>query len=233
MKEAIWLRLYLLVMVCLLYPLYILALSLGLVRIKGWDLRKFFPGENGLITYSNHVTNVETILIPLSLAPFFIIWTRLLICSVAKKKWYNKPYFRFVKPAAIPISPGEGLGAEESMKGTIAFLKRSKKIVHIYPSGTRLQETKKANKAVKRRGGREIGRFYPGILVVLAETKRDLLPIWIEKGKWPRSPLITIIFGEKRISFASLNFPDKRFSEFTAKDKEEQLEKLEDALLET
>lgn len=229
MKEAVWLRLYVLVAVIVLFPLYILALLLCLVRIKGWDLRKFFPGKNGLVTFSNHVTNVETVLIPLLLAPFLLFWLRLVIFSVAKKKWYGKWWFVLARPAAIPVSPGDGIGAEESMKETISFLKKGKKISHMYPSGTRLKRTKEAKKEVKTLGKREIGRFHPGILAVISETKSDLLHMWVDSGRWP---LITITIG-KRIPFSSLDFPDKKFSELTEKEKEELLVRLEDILLET
>src|SRR4030043_800196 len=109
MKEAIFLRLYLLVITGILFPFYRLALLLRLVRIKGWDPRKFWPGENGLVTISNHVTKLETVIIPLSLFPFFLIWLRLLPFTVAKKKWWSKPWFAIVRPAAILVCPGEGI----------------------------------------------------------------------------------------------------------------------------
>lgn len=231
MKELIWLWFYLLVVGAPLFLPYILALLFGLVRIKGWSwsLKKFFPGENGLITYSNHVTSLETPLIPLLLAPFFLVWPKLLIFSVTKKKWYNKWWFTPFRPATILVSPGEGTGAEKSMAKTIAFLRMGKKIVHIYPSGLRLKTTREAKKGLRKLGKREVGRFYAGILAVLLETKSDLLPIWIEIAKWP---LITIIIGE-RIIFSSLGFPDKKFLELTSEEREELLTRLEDILLKT
>ena len=229
MKKVIWLWLYLLVVGAPFFFLYVLARLLGLVKIKGWNLRKFFPGENGLATYSNHVTRTETILIPLLMAPFFFIWPELFIFSVAKKQWYNKWWFSLLRPATILVSPGEGIGTEESMKKTIALLKRGKKITHVYPSGMRLKGIKKAKKEVRTLRRRELGRFYPGILAALLANKSDLLPMWIDTGKWP---VVTITIGE-RIPFSSLDFPDKKFSELTIKEREQLLTKLEDILLET
>ena len=65
---------------------------------------------------------------------------------------------------------------------------------------------------------------------MLLETKSDLLNIWIETGWYP---LITITIGEERLSFSSLGFPDKKFSELTTIEKEELSNKLEKILLET
>jgi len=227
MKEGIWFQVYLFFVSSPFFLLYIPARMFGLIKIEGWDLKKFIPGKNGLITYSNHVTNAEVVVIPLLLYPLFLFNARLFIHTVAKKKWYGKPWFAPLRPAAILVSPGEGMGAEGSMKEVISLLKRGYKIVHIYPSGTRLKLTKATGKEVKTLGEREIGRFYPGMLAATLATKSDLLPIWIKVGK---RPLMTIIIGE-RVSFSSLEFPDKRFSELTKEEIRGLLEKPEDMLL--
>lgn len=229
MKEAIWLRFYLLTVAGAFFCLYFPARLCRLIEVKGWNLKKFIPGKNGLITFSNHVTTLETVLIPLLFFPFFLFDLRLFIRTVAKKKWYYKRLFLPLRPATILVSPGEGVGAEESMKEAISFLKRGNRILHIYPSGTRLKQTKATGKETKVLGEREIGRFYPGMLAAMLATKADLLPIWIKAGKWP---LITIIIGE-RIPFSFLDLPDKKFSELTKEEIRNLLEKPEDALLKT
>lgn len=235
MKKAIWLWIYLFFVSSPFFFLYFLARIFRLIIIRGRDLNKFFPGKNGIVTISNHVTFVETLVIPLLMYPFFFFWLSLFIRTIAKKKWLGRWWLALLRPATILVFPGEGIGTEKSMKRAVSFLKEGERILHVYPSGMRLKRTKKEGKETKRLGEREIGKFYPGVLVAILANKSDLLPIYFEVGKWrplPIIPTLIVIIGE-RIPFNSLGFPDKKFAELTRKEIEDLLGKLEDILLKT
>jgi len=165
---------------------YTIGVLLGIIfyslkalrRIKVVN-RKNFPHNYGnLIVVSNHPSLLEPILLPCLFFREYIFHPLKLSpwSTPDKKKYYDRWYWFWLRPRAIPIDRNDTRG------GIKAFFLMKKVlnaggILILFPEGGR---TYKGKKFFRSQSGRRIRFFQDGVGQLVLRTNCRVLPLWVE-----------------------------------------------------
>ena len=78
----------------------------GVIRILGYQKRRFVPPEGGLIVIYRHPSLQEPAFLPFLFFPWFLSNSRLVPFSTPAKDYYSKWWFWILRPVCIPIDGG-------------------------------------------------------------------------------------------------------------------------------
>jgi len=173
--------------------LFFLLRIFGRIRLMGYDIKKLYPTEKGLIVIYNHPSLWEPGILPFLLFPFFLFSLRFAPYSAPdKRNFFDKWWFYLIRRFCIPIDREKGRtkGLRELIKNV-----NQGKIVIVAPEGGRTDKGEEFK--VLENGGKivikkkheltqndihKIRRFQRGFSALLKLTQAPVLPIWTEGG---------------------------------------------------
>jgi len=160
--------------------LFCLLRLFGRVKTKGYRLRKFKPGNKGLVLISNHPSLWDPVLIPFLFFPWYLFFSNSIPFSTPdKKNYYQKSWFMFFRPVCVPIERG-------SRRKELATLEKLRKIIQqrkvliLFPEGGR---TFKGSEFRFSSSGKKIRKFPVGIRRLFLNADCRILPVWIQGGE--------------------------------------------------
>lgn len=178
------------------------ALSIWRPRIEGLEN---FPTKGPVILASNHLSFIDSILIPLI--------TPRRVAFLAKSEYWTSPGIkgRFMKGfftgiGALPIKRGEHRGAQATLDTALEIVE-SGVAFGIYPEGTRSRDGRLYRARVGV-GWLALKSGAPVVPVGLIGTN-ELLPLG---AKLPRFKRVTVRFGEPILA-SEVEFPGKAVAE--------------------
>lgn len=178
--------------------LYLLRLS-GVIRVLGYEKRKFTPPESGLIVLYRHPSLREPAFLPFLFFPWFLSDSRWVPFSTpGKVAYYNKWWFCLFRPGCIPIDKGSRRAVMQTLEQMKAKLDNGGVLVLAAGGGREFKgttferlkdgkiETVRITPGIsysdlaEEAGGKIIREFQSGIGWILNNTQATVLPVWVD-----------------------------------------------------
>jgi 1-acyl-sn-glycerol-3-phosphate acyltransferase len=153
-----------------------LLVLFGRIRLKGYQRRKFNPGNKGLVLISNHPSLLDPIILC-----FLFFWSylfsfkRIPYSTPDKKNYYDKWWFWPFRLVSVPIERGSRKKELVSLK-RIRKLVKERKVVILFPEGGR---TFKGKEFKFSETGERLRKFPIGIRKIFLGMDCEILPIWL------------------------------------------------------
>ena len=158
-----------------------------IIKVSHWERFPHFKGR--LVLVSNHPSLLEPILLP---ALFF--WEYLFHpfklapwSTPDKQNYYDKWYWFWLRPRAIPIERRDPGGKARALVKMIRVLKKGG-IIILFPEGGRTFKGERFHFSKKE--NKKIRDFEGGIGWIVAKTGATVLPVWVDGADnvLPNSP---------------------------------------------
>jgi len=153
------------------------------VKIKNW--RRLLSQEGGMLVVSNHPSLYEPCLIPFLFFPKFIFHPHKFapLNTPDKYRFYNKWWYGLLglRLVSIPIArTGKEIHQEKLVLRKMVKFLRDKKIIIIFPEGTRTYKAIRIGNFTKSNRGKLLGQIKEeiGALAVISGT--NIVPVWID-----------------------------------------------------
>lgn len=155
--------------------LFFLFVLLGRIKIKGYVRAIRLAAQGNVIITANHPTMLETILIPLSFFPLFILSLRFFVWSVPDRRLLP-PRLRwlFWLGRCITIDRSDHSYTKYTLRRLTEILKH-KGVVVIHPEAGRTYKGKEFIISDDRR----IRSFVSGVPALARSTGATILPLWV------------------------------------------------------
>jgi len=149
---------------------------LGIISVKHWE--RFPRYQQKMILVSNHPSLLEALFLPALFFPEYIFYPNKLgpWSTPDKKNYWDKWYYFWVRPRAIPIERGNNgseLKALILMKKTLLGGER----IILFPEGGR---TFKGSEFICSRQGKRIRKLKTSIGWLALKTGALVVPAWLE-----------------------------------------------------
>lgn len=167
-----------------------------LVKIQGYNRRKFDPKGKGLILVHNHPSLWEPALFPFLFFPWYLFSFRFVPFSTPDKiNYYDKWWFFLLREVCIPIERGNLKGEARALKGMKERLAKGRVLI-LAPEGGRTfkgeefkvlkhgkTEVVKELSEVDLDDGVALRRLKSGVGWLVFNTKAIVLPVWTDGGE--------------------------------------------------
>ncbi len=154
--------------------------KLGIISVKHWD--RFPRWQKKMILVSNHPSLLEALFLPALFFPEYIFYPHKLgpWSTPDKKNYWDKWYYFWVRPRAIPIERGNN-GAELRaliiMKNTLLAGER----IILFPEGGRTSTGEKRGETLLcSQKGNKIRQLKTSIGWLSLKTGAMVVPVWLE-----------------------------------------------------
>ena len=156
--------------------LFHLFRTLGIIKVLYYE--RFPRYQGNLILVSNHPSLLEPLLLPALFFPEYILYPRRLTPWSApdKKNYWDKWFYFWMKPRAIPIDRGNRNGELKALFQMKEILRLGGRII-LFPEGGR---TFKGTNFLYSRMRKKLRELKNGIGWLVSRTEAVVVPVWIE-----------------------------------------------------
>ncbi len=156
--------------------LFHLLRFLNIIRVFHYE--RFPRYQENLVLVANHPSLLEPLLLPALFFPEYIFYPRKLVpwSTPDKRNYWDRWYFFWIKPRAIPVDRGNRLAEMKSLLQMKKVLNSGGRII-LFPEGGR---TFRGRKFLYSKTRRKIRELKEGIGWLVLKTKALIVPIWVE-----------------------------------------------------